>query len=484
MVGIVSYGGYVPYLRLERSIIAKSNSWYSMEGFGFAQGERSIANYDEDTITMAVEASIDSIAGIEKSKIDALYFASTTLPFAERDNAGIIKLAIGLGNEVLTANFSSTLRSGTTALRTAIDVVKGGGHRQILVTASENRVSRSSSRMELWYGDAAGSLVVGSENVIAEYLGSYSVCDDFMPSYRGSKNKFEYRWEDRFDREEGYQKFYPQAIKGLIEKTGVAPGDVAKVIFPCVFGNSVMKKIAVEAGLNPECIFGNMHEQLGDSGSAHPIVMLSYALEQAKPGDKIIVAGYGQGVDAILFMVTDNIKNISPKVGISGYLAHKKNEKSYLRWLAINEIIDIDQGARADAISRASLSSQWRQRKFVTSLIGSKCTKCGYPQLPPARVCPNPKCGAIDMFEDYNFADKPGKIFNYTTNALAVSVGKPVLLGTVMFEGGGRFIMDLTDFNTEEVEVGVPVRMTFRRLWKEERGYTHYFWKAAPAINK
>ena len=75
MVGIKNYGAYIPFNRLTRKCIG--------EAFGkkTAAGERSVANYDEDSITMAVTAALESTRGYDTRALDAVYFASTTAPY-------------------------------------------------------------------------------------------------------------------------------------------------------------------------------------------------------------------------------------------------------------------------------------------------------------------------------------------------------------------------------------------------------------------
>ena len=87
--GIVAYGAYIPIYRLGRAEINKV--W----GSGPAKGEKAVANCDEDSITMAVEAGLDCLKGIDPGTVDALYFASTTAPYREKRSASIIGTALG-----------------------------------------------------------------------------------------------------------------------------------------------------------------------------------------------------------------------------------------------------------------------------------------------------------------------------------------------------------------------------------------------------
>jgi 3-hydroxy-3-methylglutaryl CoA synthase len=482
MIGITNYGGYLPKRRMDKMTIAQSGAWYAPELFKWARGERTISNVDEDTITMAVEAAMDNVVGSDRSAIDAIYFASTTFPFADRDNAEIIRCALNLNKEVFTADFAASLKAGATALITALDAVKGGGKKKVLVLSSDHRQARFANAGQICFGDGASALTIGDKDVVAEFIGSYSIRDNIMDHYRGGKNKYDVNWEERFGRDMGTNVIYPEVLKGLLKKTGVAANQITKVVFPCIFGDKVMAGLLKKAGMNPESLGDNMFSSVGDCGAAMPGILLAKELETAKSGDILVVAGYGQGADALMFKVTDKISDVKPRTGVNGFVKFKIKDDNYLRWLAFNEQVDIDFGARADANVKANLSAHYRNHKFILGFVGSICTACGTPQLPPGRVCVNPKCGAIDKIEDYPFAERPATVFTSTTNTLTSSLQRPVPLGCIEFVGGGRFNMSYTDCEPGELDLGDPVRMTFRVQWQEERGFTAYFWKAAPVI--
>ena len=200
MTGIVSYGAHIPRLRLLRESIAAQIGWLVPGVTGLAQGEKAIANWDEDSVTMAVAAARDCLVGKQKASVDALYLASTTLPFVDRLNAGIVATALNLGEELLAADFTSTQKAATTALTTALEVVAGGSRSSVLVVGSDQRQARAGSGYEMLLGDGAAALLVGAEDVIAELEGSYSVSHDFIDHYRGAERRFDYTWEERWVR--------------------------------------------------------------------------------------------------------------------------------------------------------------------------------------------------------------------------------------------------------------------------------------------
>src|SRR5690242_8299876 len=178
MVGITGYGAYVPRARLQRKAIAEANAWFAPGLRGAAKGERAMANWDEDAVTMAVEAGRDCLPAADpladRAHVDALYFASTTMPFSDRQNAGIVASALNLRDDLSAFDITSSQRSGTSAIVSALDAVKSGRANTALVVAGENRKARAASPQEMAYGDAAAGVTVGRDGAIANLLASHS----------------------------------------------------------------------------------------------------------------------------------------------------------------------------------------------------------------------------------------------------------------------------------------------------------------------
>jgi uncharacterized OB-fold protein len=204
-------------------------------------------------------------------------------------------------------------------------------------------------------------------------------------------------------------------------------------------------------------------------------------LEKARPGDKILVAGFGQGCDAILFEATDELPKLAPRLGVKGHLARRKDETNYAKFQAFNDLVAIERGLRADIDKQTPLSSLYRNRRMLTGLIGGQCRKCGTVQFPKSNVCVNPNCNAFHTQDDHAFADIPAKVQSYTADRLTYSPDPPHYYGMVVFQEGGRFLADFTDCDAASVDVATPMRMMFRiKDYDPARGFTRYFWKAAP----
>ncbi|MCK4961418.1 MAG: OB-fold domain-containing protein, partial [Anaerolineales bacterium] len=357
---------------------------------------------------------------------------------------------------------------------------KGGEKKNILVTASDKREARAAYFYEMWFGDGAASLLVGDTDVIAEYMGSYSVSYDFVDHFRGTQKEYDYMWEERWVRDEGYSKIIPEAVNGLFNKLSISMDDVDTFVFPCFF-KAEHRKIAKNLGAAPEKVVDNMHEVCGETGAAHPFVMLVHALEQAKPGDRILLAGFGQGCDALYFKVTENITRLSPRRGIRGSLVNKKTIDNYPKYLKFRDLVQVEMGIRAEAPTQTAMTVLWRKRKMILGLVGGKCRECGTPQFPKMDICVNPDCKALKSQDDYEFSEVTASVKSFTGDLLSISVDPPAIYGMIQFEGGGRFMADFTDCELNDVRVGQAVTMAFRwRYTDKENGFTGYFWKAVP----
>ena len=476
-IGILSYGAYLPRRRLQRKAIAAANNWFAPGLRGLAKGERALANWDEDTVTMAVEAARDCMAGLPAAGLEQLILASTTHPYDDRQNAAIVANALHLGSALRVLDVTGSQRAGTSAL---ISALAAGG--RSLVAAGEHRQAKAASPQEMHYGDGAAALLIGPGKPIARLVGSHSETVDFVHQFRSAERAHDYAWEERWIRDEGYMKIVPATLAALFKATGVAPAKVTHFCMPCTLSR-VLPGIAKRAGIAETAVRDNLAAVCGDTGAAHPLVLLAHALQEAKAGDVILVASFGQGCDALLFEVTGEIAALPARSGVKGALARRKEESNYLRFLAFNDHIALERGMRAEADKGTPLTTLYRNRDMVTGLIGGRCRNCGTLQFPRGRYCVNPKCNALDSQDDQAFSGVGAKVMSFTADALTYSADPPAYYGMVEFAAGGRMMADFTDVDEGKVEVGMQMRMMFRiKEHDTARGFVRYFWKASPVL--
>jgi len=472
MVGITSIGAYIPIYRLNRDEIA--GVW----GGRSAGGMKAVAGYDEDTVTMAMAAVLDCLSR-SGNAVDGLSLATTTAPYREKQSAAIIATAADLPAECHTADFTGSLRASAIAIKTAADAVKAGSAKNVIVAAADSRQGAAKGMMEQTLGDGAAALMIGSEGVIAEIEGSYSVFNDFTDVWRTEDDTYLRTTEQRFIDEVGYIPTMQAAITGLMEKYGHTAGNFTKIVY---YASDVRQ----HAGLARRMKFDKaqvqppLYDKIGNTGTAAALLMLIAALEEAKAGDRILFAGYGDGCDAFIFRVTDGIGSIAGKTALAAKLDGKIsiNYGLYLTW---RNLVPLEASTLPER-PLISLPSRWRERRAIAALYGARCRKCGTPQISQIgqkpRVCVH--CQAKDDFEDYKFSDKKGKLFSYAIDQLQPTQNPPGVNGVIDYDGGGRIICELTDCEIDKVAVGMPVEMTYRKMF-QSRGINNYFWKAKPA---
>ncbi|OGN95557.1 MAG: hypothetical protein A2Y89_02110, partial [Chloroflexi bacterium RBG_13_51_18] len=350
--------------------------------------------------------------------------------------------------------------------------VNAGSAKNLLVTASDLRMG--SGGMDSGFGDGAAAIIIGDKDVIAEIEGSYTLSNELLDVWRAGGTRYVRSWEDRFVFEEGYLKILPQAVKSFMEKSNLAAKDITKAVF---YGPDLRRhrQMADLLGFKPEQVQEPFYDKLGNTGTSFVLLMLVAALEDAKPGDKILVASYGDGADVLLFKVTDKIKNITGKWGIKRSLGSKMLMRNMGEYQAYRDFAASDP----ERFGGASASVIARERDAIYALHGVKCLTCGTVQYPPQRVCT--QCHTKDNFEPYSFADKKGKVFTFTLKhgADIPPFARPGVDTMVDFDGGGRALFGMTDMIADKVQVGMDVEMSFR-TFGSGGGIRNYYWRCMP----
>jgi hydroxymethylglutaryl-CoA synthase len=471
MVGITSYSAYVPMFRLPFAAIAGGGR----KAAGGGSGERSVANFDEDCVTMGVAAAANCLEGIDRASVDGVLFASTSYPYKEKQAASIVAKALDLRREVVTADFADSLRAGTTALRAALDAVKAGSARTVLVIASDCRPAAPRSGLERSFGDGAAAFLIGGDKVAASFDQHHFIADEIIDVWRTEGQPFVRAWEDRFVVEHGYQSNIVEAVNGLLHKAAATPRDFAKAI---LYGPDARSHASAARALSfdvktqvQDALFG----KVGNTGCAFAPMLLAAALEDAKPGSKLLLANYGDGAEAFALSVSEHIAGLRSRRGMTWHLQRRAELNDYDKYLNFRNLQPSDVDRRAG--QGVSATVHFRDRDEDISFRGHKCRRCGTMQFPFQRVCFS--CFAKDDFEQVRLSDKYGKVLSHTFDYFAGSPDPPLIVTVVEVDGGARVYLQMTDASAKEVKLELPVEFTFRRI-HEYGGTPNYFWKCTP----
>jgi hydroxymethylglutaryl-CoA synthase len=465
MEGITALAAYFPRRRLERALIGKA--W----GTRAPAGTRAVAGIDEDALTMGVDAALACLAGGDPARVDALYFASTSAPYREKQVASVIATALDLPRTTAVTDVGGSVRAGLGALRIALDGVRAGSLAQALVVAADTRLAEPESELEGVLGDGGVAALVGREGVVAELVSAASVSEEFTYVWRTDEQRYLQLAEPRFGATYGYARDVGEAIQAALRRAEIPPARVAKLCLGTTDARAAADA-AKRAGCDPaRQLEASLLGEAGAIGAAEPLVLLSRSLETAAPGDFLVVAAYGEGADALVLRATERLPASRPRP-LAEVLARPIVLPSYERYLRARGVLPAEPMGEA-----VTPIIEWKELRQDVRLYASRCEACGLVQYPQARVCL--ACGARDRMAEQKLGRR-GTVFTFTIDHLAQVPEHPLPMVVVDLEGGGRLYLQMTDAAEGEVKVGTPVELTFRRL-HEGGGNRNYFWKARPA---
>jgi hydroxymethylglutaryl-CoA synthase len=464
--GIISAAGYVPYRRLDRSEIA------AFFGSGGGRGTRAVASYDEDTTTMGVEAARLALRSApDDAGPDSLWFATATPAYLEKTNATAIHAALRLEQRAPAIDTGGAVRSGIGSLRAALD-----NRGSVLVVTADTRGGLPTSADEAAGGDGAAAVLVGDDDaapVIAGLVGAASATEEFIDRWRTPGSATVKQWEERF----GETKYVPlgeQAWNAALKEAELTPEQVDRVIVTGTHARA-NRSLTSRLGTGKEALVDDLSAVVGNTGTAHPGLLLAAALETARAGQVIALVSLVDGVDVLVFRATDAIASYAPARPVATQIEHGA-AVPYGRFLSWRRVVTVDPPRRPEP-ERISAAVAGRTTTWKYAFEGSRDESTGALHLPPQRV--SREGGAIDEMQPAPMSDVPGTIATFTIDRIAYSPSPPIVFAVVDFDEGGRLPIELTDVEVDELALDTRVEMTFRRLFSAD-GLHNYFWKARP----
>lgn len=471
----MSAAGYVPHRRLARAQIA------AFLGSGGGRGSRAVAAHDEDTTTMGVAAARHALHAAPGVVPDALWFATATPAYLDKTNAAALHQALRLPAASPAFDFGGALRSGVGALAASL----AGSGTQLVVSADQ-RDGLPTSGDESAGGDGAAALLVGGDDagrpLLAEHLGGASATDELMDRWRAPGDRRSRVWEERFG-ETRYLSLGAGAWERALGAAGIDASQVSAAVVTGMHARAV-RALGGRLGLGDGVLADDLSATVGQSGTAHPLLVLASALEREAAGQADGTLGAGRvvalvhladGADVLLLRTTGALAGWRPARTVADQVADGA-ELPYGKYLSWRGMLTVEPPRRPEP-QRVSSPAAWRGEDWKYGFVGSRDRASGAVHLPPARVSMDG--GAVDDMEPVPMADARGTVVTCTVDRMAYSPSPPVVFAVVDFDGGGRFPVELTDVDADALSAGDRVEMTFRRLFTAD-GIHDYFWKARP----
>jgi hydroxymethylglutaryl-CoA synthase len=318
-VAIQGYGGYIPRYRIKAEEIGRM---WGQDKSGFPVAEKTVAGIDEDVATMAVEAARMALrrAGIDPRRIGAVYVGSESKPYAVKPTGTIVAEAIGASPTKLAADLEFACKAGSEAMAIIIGLIRSGQVEYGLAIGADTAQGRPGDALEYTAASGAAAFILGKTDhrAVAEIEAWSGYATDTPDFWRRPGDKYPMH-AARFTGEPAYFKHIIGAVQSLLENDGYTLNEIDYVVFhqPNVkFPLAVAKYLKVgQEKVSP----GLIANSVGNTYSACSLLGLVNVLDQAQPGQRILVASYGSGAgsDAFVLRVLDGIlekRDLAPKL--------------------------------------------------------------------------------------------------------------------------------------------------------------------------
>jgi hydroxymethylglutaryl-CoA synthase len=317
MIGIVSYGTYIPRFRLSLSDIAeawKKNPDEIKKTLGVS--EKSVPAIDEDAVTIALESaqSCLSVSSFHATDVEALFVGSESHPYAVNPTSTIVGELLGIGNTYLAADMEFACKAGTAGLLAVSGLVASRQIKTGIAVGADAAQSKTHDALEYTSAAAGVAFMMGDTDVSVQLQDWTSFSSDTPDFWRRDGIRYPSH-AGRFTGEPAYFAHVVGSAKLLMEKTSIRPEDVDYCVFHMPNGK-FPRDAAKRLGFSKEQLAPSLTvDKIGNPYSASSMLGLAAVLDIAKPNQKIFMVSYGSGAgsDAFLWETTNGLRNLQKK---------------------------------------------------------------------------------------------------------------------------------------------------------------------------
>ncbi len=333
-VGIIGYGAYVPRYRLPASEV--SRIWRGGLQLEPIQ-EKSVPGIDEDVVTMSIEASRNALmrANIDPEEIRAVWVGSESHPYAVKPSSTIVAEALGITPYTLAADFEFACKAGSEAMVAAMSLVGSGMGDYALAVGMDTAQGKPGDALEYTAAAGGGAFIIGpAEESLAEIEGVLSFVTDTPDFWRRENQKYP-EHGGRFTGQPAYFKHIVNSVNGLLEELERTPEDYDYVVFHQP-NTKFPKRVAKQLGFSTSQLeTGLLSPRIGNTYAGSSLIGLTAVLDQAKPGNQVLMASFGSGAgsDAISFKVTDQIIDRQSKALTTEDYISRRTEIDYAEYV-------------------------------------------------------------------------------------------------------------------------------------------------------
>ncbi len=340
-IGIVGYGAYVPRTRVKREEFA--STW----GITVSPGERAVCSYDEDVVTMAVEASLKALETVKKHGITPRNVGAIFSAYSDTKSMNgllnvILAKTVGVSSDTHLFDMGHSHNAGASSWLTGIDAISSGRVSHALTVMSSNEAAAPGSELEPYIGAGATAFILGKENIMSTIEEAYSY-SGFFVDYVTSDNVVQV-YQQNFVEDQGYATFVSRSVNGLLEKTGKSIADFGHVMIQAP-NERALSRIAKKLGCKENQLSGrDILQSIGYLGMNSIFMVLAKLLPSLPPGEEVLMVSYGSGASTAFQMKMTS--NVSGNNRESDDFEKNKKYVDYLTYLRYQGLIEKEKELR------------------------------------------------------------------------------------------------------------------------------------------